>query len=55
MSGTDILFGFLPKFFYTQFFVTPPVPTSACTGKTIIVTGANVRSKRTARHLCDYS
>ena len=42
MSASDIIIGFLPKFFYKQFFVTPPMPSTDCTGKTIIVTGANV-------------
>ncbi|KAK5143753.1 hypothetical protein LTR04_001780 [Oleoguttula sp. CCFEE 6159] len=40
-------FGFLGRFFYSQLFVTPPYPSLSapyydCTGKTIIVTGANV-------------
>lgn len=51
MSMPDILFGFLPKFFYNQFFVTPPTPSQDCTGKTIIVTGSNVGlGKEAARH-----
>lgn len=33
---------FLGSFFYRQFFLTPPTPTEDFTGKTIIVTGANV-------------
>ena len=41
----------MPKFFYSQFFITPPVPSQDCTGKTIIVTGANVGlGKEAARH-----
>ena len=42
---------FLPRFLYSQFLVTPPKPTQDCTGKTIIVTGANVGlGKEAARH-----
>lgn len=41
----------IPKFLYSQFFVTPPLPRTDCTGKTIIVTGANVGlGKEAARH-----
>ena len=51
MSVPNILFGFMPKFFYNQLFVTPPVPSTDCTSKTIIVTGANVGlGKEAARH-----
>lgn len=32
---------FLPTFFYSQLFVTPPVPTQSFEGRTVIVTGAN--------------
>lgn len=32
----------VPAFLYRQFFVTPQYPTTECTGKTIIVTGANI-------------
>lgn len=42
MSASDILFTWIPHFFYSQLFVTPKYPTQDCTGKTIIVTGANV-------------
>lgn len=41
MSFTDIMFGFMPSFLYSQFFITPPKPTTDCTGRTMIVTGAN--------------
>lgn len=41
----------LPAFFYRQLFVTPPTPTEDCSGKTIIVTGANVGlGKEATRH-----
>lgn len=33
--------GYLPGFLHSQFLVTPPVPTQDCTGKTIVITGAN--------------
>lgn len=42
MSASDIIIGWLPRFFYSQFFVKPPVPSTDCSGKTIIITGANV-------------
>ncbi|KAJ3148187.1 hypothetical protein HDU86_007535 [Geranomyces michiganensis] len=32
---------YVPSFLYSQFFETPPVPTTDFTGQTIIVTGAN--------------
>ncbi|KAK0250183.1 hypothetical protein LTS09_014609 [Friedmanniomyces endolithicus] len=41
MSAYDLLTSVLPGFFYTQLFVTPSAPSTSCTGKTIIVTGAN--------------
>lgn len=36
---------FLPRFLYSQFFITSPVPTTSFEGKTVIVTGANVRRR----------
>lgn len=43
---------FLPKFLYSQFLVTPPKPTQDCTGRTVIITGANVGlGKEAARHI----
>jgi len=39
------------NFFYSQFFVNPPLPTKSCAGKTVVVTGANVGlGKESARH-----
>ncbi|KAL6703745.1 hypothetical protein ACN47E_009126 [Coniothyrium glycines] len=39
------------RFFYSQFFVTPPTPTQDFSGKTVIVTGSNVGlGKEAARH-----
>lgn len=45
----------LPAFIYRQLFVTPPLPAGDCTGKTIIVTGANVGlGKEAARHFVEF-
>lgn len=39
------------RFFYSQLFVTPPLPRTSFAGKTILVTGANVGlGKEAARH-----
>ncbi|KAI6891917.1 hypothetical protein KC318_g13924 [Hortaea werneckii] len=51
MSTSDILTGFLPHFFYSQFFITPTYPTQDCSGQTIIVTGSNTGlGKEAVRH-----
>ncbi|KAF2161692.1 hypothetical protein M409DRAFT_69511 [Zasmidium cellare ATCC 36951] len=42
---------YLPTFLYSQFLITPPKPTKDCTGKTVIVTGANIGlGKEASRH-----
>lgn len=49
--GLGQIFGFLPHFIYSQLFITPPVPRTDCTGKTVIVTGSNTGLGREAvRH-----
>ncbi|GAB1736025.1 hypothetical protein NU219Hw_g6079t1 [Hortaea werneckii] len=51
MSTSDILTGFLPHFFYSQFFITPTYPAQDCSGRTIIVTGSNTGlGKEAVRH-----
>lgn len=51
MSTSDILTGFLPHFFYSQFFITPTYPTQDCSGRTVIVTGSNTGlGKEAVRH-----
>ena len=42
----------LPNFFYSQLFVTPAYPDTDCTGRTVIITGANSGlGKEAARHI----
>ena len=41
MSMFYKLTSYLPSFFYSQLFNTPPPPTTPCTSRTFIVTGAN--------------
>ena len=41
----------LLRFFYNQFFITPPTPTGSYAGQTVIVTGSNAGlGKEAARH-----
>lgn len=48
---SSIMFDFMPHFFFSQLFITPPKPTTSCAGKTIIVTGANTGlGKEAATH-----
>ncbi|KAK4894573.1 hypothetical protein LTR27_007214 [Elasticomyces elasticus] len=51
MSAYEIFTSVLPKFFHSQLFFTPKAPTADCSGKTVIVTGANTGlGKEAARH-----